>query len=88
MVTVYVVESLTDQTWYVGMALNVNNRLREHNSGKSRYTKGHRPWKIVYTEVHPNWQAARVREKYFKTAAGKNWIRKKISGGDTGSLPA
>jgi putative endonuclease len=88
MVTVYVIESLLDQTWYTGMAMDATHRLKEHNSGKNRFTKGHRPWKIIYTEVHDDWTAARVREKYFKTSAGKIWLRKNIHGGDTGSLPA
>lgn len=47
MVTVYVIESLSDGTWYTGMALNAINRLAEHNNGKNRFTKGHRPWKII-----------------------------------------
>ncbi len=75
MVTVYVLLSLSDSATYVGMALDAENRLKEHNSGKNRYTKGHIPWKIVYTEVFPDWATARVREKYFKTASGKNWLR-------------
>jgi predicted GIY-YIG superfamily endonuclease len=32
------------------MALNSEARLKEHNAGKNRFTKGHRPWKIIYTE--------------------------------------
>jgi putative endonuclease len=88
MVTVYIIESLVDGVWYTGMAFDALHRLAEHNAGKNIYTKGHRPWKIIYTENHPDWKAARVRENYFKTAAGKNWIRKKLSGGDAGSLPA
>ena len=90
MITVYVIESLTDSTWYTGMAKNVLQRLKEHNSGKNRFTKGHRPWKIIYTETHLSWVEARVREKYLKTAAGKAWLRKHLTetGGKTGSLPA
>src|SRR5687767_2065849 len=79
MVTVYVIESLKDGTWYTGMALNVDARLKEHNQGKNRFTKGHLPWKIIYTENHPDWSSARVREKYLKTAAGKNLVEKEIS---------
>lgn len=89
MVTVYVIESLLDNTWYTGMALDANKRLIEHNSGKNRFTKGHRPWKLIYTETHSNWVEARVREKYFKSAAGKTFLRKNfLERGDAGSLPA
>ena len=90
MVTVYVLLSLKDKATYVGMAIDVTNRLKEHNSGKNRYTKAHLPWKIIYTEEHPDWSTARIREKYLKSTAGKNWLKKYFDehGGITGSLPA
>ena len=89
MITVYVLESLLDQAWYTGMTKDVLNRLKEHNAGKNRFTKGHRPWKIIYTEDHPDWSSTRAREKYLKTAAGKKWLLKYLSNnsGDTSSLP-
>jgi putative endonuclease len=77
MITVYVLKSLLDGASYVGMAKNADGRLREHNSGKNRYTKGHLPWIIIYTETHPDWASARVREKYLKSTAGKRWLHKK-----------
>jgi putative endonuclease len=79
MVYVYVIESLRDQRWYTGMALNAELRLKEHNAGKSKHTKGHMPWKIIYTEEHPDWATARVREKYLKTSHGKQWLRNKLN---------
>ena len=82
---VYVIESLVDQTWYTGIALDVERRLKEHNVGKNRFTKGHRPWKIIFTETHPDWESARKREKYLKSASGKRWLSKYLDehGGDT-----
>ncbi len=91
MVTVYILLSEKDKASYVGMALNPIARLKEHNNGKNRYTKAHIPWKIIYTEDHPDWSSARVREKYLKSTAGKNWLKKYFddqNGGITGSLPA
>ena len=76
MITTYVLESLTDGTWYTGICTDIVKRLNEHNAGKNRFTKGHLPWKILYTELHPDWQTARQREKYLKTAAGKKWLSK------------
>ena len=81
MITVYVIESLIDATWYTGMALNAEVRLKEHNKGKNRFTKGHMPWKIIYTEQHSNWASARKREIYLKSAAGKIWLKKLLHGG-------
>ena len=79
MITVYVLLSLKDGLHYVGMAKNAMTRLKEHNDGKSRFTKGHAPWKIIYTEQVPDWETARKREKYLKTAAGKNWLKNQIN---------
>lgn len=54
MVTVYVIESWSDKTWYTGMAINAVKRLGEHNTGKNRFTKGHIPLQIIYTREFPN----------------------------------
>ena len=90
MISLYVIESETDKTRYTGIAMDPLKRLKDHNSGKNRFTKGHLPWKIIYTEPHPDWAEARKREKYFKSAAGKKWLNKiiNLTGGDTGSPPA
>ena len=90
MITVYVIESIKDSTCYTGMAKDAVARLKEHNAGKNRFTKGHMPWRIIYTEQHLSWTEARPREKYLKTYAGKVWLKKFLeqNGGKTGSLPA
>ena len=87
---VYVLESEKDGRLYKGQTSDIEKRVKEHNSGKNRYTKAHLPWKIIYTEEHPDWSTARIREKYLKSTAGKNWLKKYFDehGGITGSLPA
>ena len=72
------------------MPKDVIARLKEHNSGKNRFTKGHLPWKIIYTEQHPSWAEARIKEKYFKPNAGKLGLKKFLdhNEGKTGFLPA
>ncbi len=78
MIIVYFLKSVSDDATYIGMAKDATARLNEHNAGKNRYTKGHMPWEILYTESFPDWESARVREKYFKTSAGKKWLQKKL----------
>lgn len=87
MLKVYVIESIKDGTRYTGIALDERKRLSEHNAGKNRFTKGHLPWKIIYSEIQPDWATARVREKYFKSAAGRRRIQKIIEGSASGSPP-
>jgi predicted GIY-YIG superfamily endonuclease len=81
MVYVYVLKSLTDGARYTGMAIDVTKRLAEHNAGKNKYTKGHMPWVVVYTEEHSDWGAARKREVYLKSAAGRRWLDKELKEG-------
>jgi predicted GIY-YIG superfamily endonuclease len=75
MIEVYAIVSLTNKEIYVGMALSAEKRLEEHNNGKNRYTKGLRPWKLFKIEYFPDWKEARVREKYLKSGAGKEFLK-------------
>jgi putative endonuclease len=54
MITVYFLKSILDGATYVGMAKDVIARLKEHNAGTNRYTKGHLPWEIFYIETYPD----------------------------------
>ena len=76
MVTIYVLESLINGIHYVGMTQDIQQRIKEHNSGRSKFTSGYKPWKIIYAEHAENFEKGRVREKYLKTAAGKKFILK------------
>jgi putative endonuclease len=75
---VYVIRSNKDNIFYSGMSQNVNKRIEEHNSGKSTFTKAHMPWILIYQEECPSIKNARIREKYFKSAAGRRFIHKII----------
>ncbi|UOY08908.1 GIY-YIG nuclease family protein [Muricauda sp. SCSIO 64092] len=77
MVFVYVLKSEIDNRLYVGLTQNVEKRLREHNSGKTRSTKGYRPWQLIYVEEYPDRPTARKREKYLKSGYGKQWLKNK-----------
>ncbi len=86
---VYALVSLTDGVIYVGMATNCEARLKQHNSGKSKYTSGHCPWKLFFKESAGESCKARVKEKYYKSATGKKRLREILAKADgNGSLPA
>ena len=72
---IYAIVSEKDGVIYVGMTTDYEARLKEHNSGKSKYTSGHMPWRMFYTELLGDAASARIREKYFKTASGKRKLR-------------
>ena len=72
---VYAIYSLVDNRIYVGFCKNVELRLKEHNSGKTKSTKGFVPWKLFYLEEAESKAEARYREKYFKSGIGKEKLR-------------
>lgn len=72
---VYAIVSEKDGTIYVGISKDFKQRLKEHNRGKSKYTKGHIPWRLFYTEYARDSVAARLKEKYYKSGAGKKRLK-------------
>ncbi|PIP58440.1 MAG: hypothetical protein COX02_00300 [Candidatus Vogelbacteria bacterium CG22_combo_CG10-13_8_21_14_all_37_9] len=76
MAFVYILKSKVYQKSYVGSTTDLNRRLVEHNSGKHYFTKRYMPWEIIYSEEFSNLSEARSREKYFKTSAGRRYMKK------------
>ena len=72
---VYAIKSLVDGRIYVGMTVDVPRRLIEHNSGKTKSTKGYKPWQLIYTESLPSRMEARRKEKYLKSGVGKEFLK-------------
>ncbi|HMV10206.1 MAG TPA: GIY-YIG nuclease family protein [Cyclobacteriaceae bacterium] len=81
---VYVLRSAKSGKRYVGMTQDVTLRLAQHNSGKSKFTSGHMPWKLIYQETYSGSVEARVREKYLKSSQGRRFLDKELG---AGSLP-
>jgi len=72
-----VISSEVANKFYVGMSADPQARLKQHNAGQSQFTKGFRPWELVYFEFAGNRENARKLEKYYKTGAGrKQWMKK------------
>ena len=76
----YIIQSEKDGSLYKGFTTNTENRLMEHNLGKSKYTSTKIPWKLIHIEKFDSQQQAVKREKYFKSAAGRRWIKKNVFG--------
>ncbi|MBL7720963.1 MAG: GIY-YIG nuclease family protein [Chitinophagaceae bacterium] len=72
---VYAIKSERDGRIYVGMCSEVKARLKEHNAGKTKSTKGYTPWKLIYFEEKPDRIEARKREKYLKSGIGKEFLK-------------
>jgi putative endonuclease len=72
---VYAIKSEIADWIYVGLTHNLDQGLAQHNQGYNKSTKPYRPFKLIYTEEHPDRISARKREKYLKSAAGKRFLR-------------
>ena len=61
---------------YTGLTADIERRLVEHNSGKTKSTKFGKPWHLIYKEELPSLADARKREKYIKSGVGREYIKK------------
>lgn len=69
---VYILEC-EDKSLYTGYSLNANERFLTHCAGKgAKYTRSHKPRKILYTEEYNTKTEAIKRERQIK-----GWSRKK-----------
>jgi putative endonuclease len=71
---VYAIYSDSRKRRYIGISINPENRLEDHNRGQTKSTKPYRPWKLVYTEVFNSRTEARKREKYLKSGIGREFL--------------
>jgi len=71
---VYVLRSLEKGRRYVGMTKHLDRRLKEHNEGKNRSTKGFTPFELVHVEEFEERIEARKREKYLKSGSGREYL--------------
>lgn len=77
---VYIIKSSSTNKYYIGCTDNKYRRVKEHNSGLSKYTKNKGPWVIVYSERFTTLVEAREREKQIKSWKKRVAIEKLIDG--------
>jgi len=73
---VYVLKSIKNNFHYIGHTYDLEKRLEIHNKKKVRSTKGHAPFKIIYTETFTTRSDACKREIYYKQADGNMRLRR------------
>ena len=74
----YVLRSLRDSIRYVGSGEDALERLRRHNKGDNQFTKGHRPWELIYQEEYETRTEALKREKFLKSGQGRKILDEKL----------
>jgi len=76
----YVLKSCDHDFYYKGHCLDIKARIRQHNSGMTKSIRPYLPFKLVYHEEFETEIEAIQREKYFKTAAGRRFLKRKLGG--------
>ena len=72
---VYVIRSLINKRFYTGSTNSLERRLKEHNLGKSNYTRLTKPFELVYKEEYLTRIEARRRERFLKTGKGREFLK-------------
>ena len=72
---VYILRSIRNGKLYKGFTKDLRKRIKEHNKGKSIFTKNNRPWQLIYYEAFINERDARREELFLKSGKGKERIK-------------
>jgi len=75
---VYLLQSDVDSTFYVGFTENLEQRLKQHNNGESKYTSRKIPWKLVYFENFETKSEALKRELFLKKQRNKEFYQRLV----------
>jgi len=74
-------QSQKNGSYYIGSSANPQQRLIDHNSGRSDYTKRNQPYKLVFSQAFETISQARVVELKIKKWKRRDFIEKIINDG-------
>jgi putative endonuclease len=76
---VYLIESISHpEKRYIGISNDFNNRLKDHNTGKSPHTAKYRPWKVVVAVRFADDRKADAFKKYLKSGSGHAFAKRHL----------
>jgi putative endonuclease len=76
---VYILESLADSRWYYGYSEHLPQRVSDHNTNRSKYTRRKGPWRLIFVREFDDKTAALQFELYLKRTRNKEYIRKEFA---------
>ena len=74
----YIIKSWKNDKLYIGFTNDLRKRFKEHNDGRSKYTKGRGPYDLIYYEACLEKEDARSRELYLKSGRGRRYINSRL----------
>jgi putative endonuclease len=76
---VYVIKSIHQDTFYIGITKDLRERILRHNNQDSQSTGRYAPWKLVYYEAYTSFKLAKNREMKLKHhGKGFSELKKRI----------
>ncbi len=75
----YVLKSVEHNYYYKGHCRDLEKRLHQHNSGMTGSIRPYIPFTLVCFEAFETEQEAIEREKYYKSAAGRRYLKKVLA---------
>jgi putative endonuclease len=74
-----VVKSLNSDYLYKGHCQDLELRVKQHNLGMTKSLRPYLPVALAYQEEFPTLKEAVAREKYFKSAAGRKFLKSALA---------
>jgi len=71
----YILQSLINDSFYIGYTSDLKKRFKEHNLGEIKATKPYIPYKLIFYEAFLNRIDAKNREEYLKGGYGRKTIK-------------
>lgn len=75
---IYIIKSIHKNYNYLGATNNLDQRLSDHNNGRSKSTKPYRPFILFYKEEYKTLSEARKREWFLKCTPEGGKLKRKI----------
>jgi putative endonuclease len=77
-------DNCLDNRLYIGSTRNIDSRIKAHKRGRVKTTKSRQPVELIYFEETEDYTKARKRELYLKSGTGRDWLKKKMEGCQSG----
>ncbi|MBC7536626.1 MAG: GIY-YIG nuclease family protein [Ferruginibacter sp.] len=75
----YVLKSIDHDYIYKRHCQDIEKRIRQHNAGMTISIRPYLPFELIYVEEFETENEAIARKKYFKTSAGRRFLKARLA---------